>query len=172
MVRHFRAGDAAALAAYRSDPQVARFQTWSTPVSLQQASAAIEQAVAHDPQMPGWCQYALEHREDQTLVGDIGVNLHTNRMQAVIGFTIATEYQGCGYASEALRRMLQYLFVDRGLQRVSAECDARNLPCIRLLDRLRFRREGYRVANTWLKGEWTDDVLFGMLAADWRRTSP
>ncbi|NED85900.1 N-acetyltransferase, partial [Streptomyces sp. SID11233] len=38
----------------------------------------------------------------------------------------------------------------------------------RLLERVGFRREGMRPAYTWLKGEWTDDVLYGLLAEWWR----
>jgi RimJ/RimL family protein N-acetyltransferase len=38
---------------------------------------------------------------------------------------------------------------------------------VRLLLRIGFRQEGYRVANTWIKDEWTDDVLFGLLAEWW-----
>lgn len=63
--------------------------------------------------------------------------------------------------------MLDHLFGERGLCRVSADCDARNLASTRLLTRLGFRPEGHRIAHTWLKGEWTDDLLFGLLATDW-----
>jgi aminoglycoside 6'-N-acetyltransferase len=54
------------------------------------------------------------------------------------------------------------------VRRVSAECDARNAASARLLARLGFRAEGRRVEHTWIKGEWTDDLLFGLLARDWR----
>ncbi|HEV8558436.1 MAG TPA: GNAT family protein [Actinophytocola sp.] len=54
-----------------------------------------------------------------------------------------------------------------GIRRVSAECDARNTASARLLERLGFRREGLRIEHTWIKGEWTDDLLFGLLARDW-----
>jgi aminoglycoside 6'-N-acetyltransferase len=70
--------------------------------------------------------------------------------------------------TEALRALLDHLFRERGLLRVSAECDARNVASARLLERLGFTREGHRPANTWLKGEWTDDLLYGLLARDWR----
>jgi aminoglycoside 6'-N-acetyltransferase len=172
VLRRFHEGDAPALAGYRSDPDVARYQSWSAPVSLEAATTLIQEVAARDIQLPGWFQYAVELRADGTLIGDIGVNLQENRLQAEIGFTIAAEYQGHGYATEAVRCVLEHLFVDRGLRRVSAECDARNSRSVRLLERLGFRREGYRVANTWLKGEWTDDLIFGLLAADWQRVSP
>jgi RimJ/RimL family protein N-acetyltransferase len=102
------------------------------------------------------------------LVGDVGVNLHPNRMQAEIGYTLDRAHQGKGYAAEAVGRVLEHLFTDRGLHKVSAECDARNERSVRLLERLAFRREGHRVEHTWIKGEWTDDLLFGLLARDWR----
>jgi RimJ/RimL family protein N-acetyltransferase len=172
VVRRFRADDAAAFASYRSDPEIARYQSWDTPLSDEAAAALVDTFAAADPHLPGWCQYAIELRSHHTLIGDVGVNLHDNLMQAELGFSLATAHQGNGYATEALRAVLEHLFVDRGLHRVSAECDARNLRSARLLERLGFRQEGLRRANTWIKGEWTDDLLFGLLIDDWRRSAP
>lgn len=168
VVRRFQADDAAAFASYRSDPEIARYQSWHTPVSRQAATALVDGFAAADPYEPGWCQYAIELRSTHTLVGDIGVNLHDNLMQAEIGYSLATAHQGNGYATEALHHMLTYLFAVRRLHRISAECDARNLRSARLLQRLGFHREGLRRAHTWIKGEWTDDLLFGLLINDGR----
>ncbi|HEY6747148.1 MAG TPA: GNAT family N-acetyltransferase [Mycobacteriales bacterium] len=165
-LRRFRPADAPVFAAYRSDPDVARYQSWDVPVSPEAAAALIDQFGADDPRAPGWFQYAIELRSSGALLGDVGVNLHDNRMQAEIGFTLAGAYQGHGYALEAVRRVLDHLFTDQGLHRVSAECDARNVRSAHLLERAGFRREGCRIAHTYLKGEWTDDLLFGLLAAD------
>ncbi|MEV6785490.1 GNAT family protein [Streptomyces sp. NPDC051098] len=120
-----------------------------------------------DPAEPGWFQYAGELKADGALVGDVGVLLHDNRMQAELGYTLAAERQGRGYATEALRAVLDDLFT-QGLRRVSAECDARNTPSARLLERLGFQLEGRRPEYTWIKGEWTDDLLFGLPAERWR----
>jgi aminoglycoside 6'-N-acetyltransferase len=167
VIRRFRVADAPVFAAYRSDPEVARYQSWTPPVPLHEAAALVRTFAAGDPSLPGWFQYAIAIRAtDDVLIGDIGVHLEENMMQAEIGFTLDPQYQGLGYATEAVRAMLRYLFADRLLRRVSAECDARNLSSARLLERLGFRREGLRRQHTWIKGEWTDDVLFGLLAAE------
>jgi aminoglycoside 6'-N-acetyltransferase len=63
--------------------------------------------------------------------------------------------------------LLDHLFVERNLHRVAAECDARNASSARLLERVGFRQEGLRRAATWFKGEWTDDLVFGLLRSDW-----
>ncbi|WP_194283001.1 GNAT family N-acetyltransferase [Saccharothrix syringae] len=166
LLRPFAEGDAPVFAAYRSDPDVARYQGWDAPFSLAQAEEFVREVAALDVDEPGWFQFAVEVGGE--LVGDVGVNLHPNRMQAEIGYTLAPAHQGRGYATEAVRRVLEHLFDERGLYRVGAECDARNERSARLLTRLGFRQEGHRVRSTWIKGEWTDDLLFGLLAEEWR----
>lgn len=167
VIRRFQEPDASVFAEYRSDPEVARYQSWTPPVTLGEAAALVEEFGAGDPAAPGWFQYAVALRADKAvLIGDIGVNLHQNGMQAEIGFTMHPKHQGQGYATEAVRALLAYYFAERRLLRVSAECDARNERSARLLERVGFRREGLRRQHTWIKGEWTDDLLFGLLAAE------
>ncbi|MCC2279822.1 GNAT family N-acetyltransferase [Streptomyces sp. ET3-23] len=168
VLRRFRTEDAAALAAYRSDPLVARYQSWPAPVPYDTALRAVRRFAEGSPDRPGWFQYAVELAAEGCLVGDVGVFLHENLMQAEIGFTLAAERQGRGYATEAVGAVLADLFGRRGLHRVAAECDARNHRSARLLQRLGFVQEGTRRQATWLKGEWTDDMLFGLLATDRR----
>lgn len=168
VLRRFRSDDAGALAVYRSDPAVARYQSWDVPVTRAAAAQLAEVFAEGNPMYPGWFQYAVERASDGMLVGDVGVCLHHNRMQAEIGFTLAKAHQGRGYATEAVGQILEQLFTRRNLRRISAECDARNVASARLLRRLGFVEEGCRRAHTWVKGEWTDDLLFGLLAAHWR----
>ncbi|MFD6153255.1 GNAT family N-acetyltransferase [Streptomyces sp. NPDC060243] len=125
-LRRFRPEDAAVLAAYRSVPGVARYQGWSAPVGEEEARLLVREFAAVDPEAPGWFQYAVEERATGALVGDVGVRLDENGMQADLGFTLAPAAQGRGYATEAVRAVLGDLFERRGLHRVSAVCDARN----------------------------------------------
>jgi aminoglycoside 6'-N-acetyltransferase len=164
-LRRFSTADAEAFAAYRSDPDVARYQSWEVPVPLAEAVQKVEEFAQGDPTGPGWFQYAVDL--DGVLIGDLGLNLDENLMQAELGFTLAPAYQGRGYATEAVRGLLDDLFIERKLHRVSAECDARNTASARLLRRVGFKQEGLRLSNSWFKGEWTDDLLFGLLRTDY-----
>ncbi|GHA05188.1 N-acetyltransferase [Streptomyces tauricus] len=166
VLRRFRAEDAVPLAAYRSDPAVARYQSWTAPVPLETADRIVRALAEGSLESPGWFQYAIELKADGCLVGDVGVCLHENLMQASIGFTLAADRQGHGYAAEAVGAVLDDLFGRRGLHRVSAECDARNTRSARLLLRLGFVQEGLLRQASWLKGEWTDDLQFGLLSSD------
>ncbi|MFG2402512.1 GNAT family N-acetyltransferase [Streptomyces lydicus] len=108
------------------------------------------------------------------MAGDLGVNLHDNRLRADIGYTLALALalHGQGYATEAVRAVLGHLF-RRGIHRVSAECDARNTCSARLLARVGFDLEGRRPEFTrnMNTGEWTDTLLYGLLSSSWRRLS-
>ncbi|MGH3761287.1 GNAT family N-acetyltransferase [Actinophytocola sp.] len=167
VIRRFQPADAAAFAHYRCDPEVARYQSWQAPVSFVDAERLVAEFAAAAEDAPGWFQYAVTLRAGGVLAGDVAVCLHDNRGQAELGFTLARAHQGRGYATEAVRCVLNRVFAT-GLHRVSAECDARNTASARLLDRLGFEREGHRREHTWIKGEWTDDLLFGLLARNWR----
>ena len=164
-LRRFTTADAEAFAAYRSDPDIDRYQSWDAPLPLSEAVRKVEEFAQGDPAAPGWFQYAVDL--DGVLIGDLGLNLDENLMQAELGFTLASAYQGRGYATEAVRGLLDDVFIERKLHRVSAECDARNTASARLLERIGFKQEGLRLSNSWFKGEWTDDLLFGLLRSDY-----
>ena len=171
LLRRFRADDAPAVAAYRSDPDVARYQGWDAPFRLDAARRFVASVAGRDPREEGWFQYALERRSDGALVGDVGVNRHDEGRQAELGFTLATAFQRQGYAAEAVRRVIDFLLVEDGLHRVHAALDARNERSAALLERLGLRREGYEVQSQFWKGEWTDDVRYAVLASEWSRSS-
>jgi RimJ/RimL family protein N-acetyltransferase len=60
VIRRFRVEDAASLAAYRSDPAVARYQSLDIPFSHEQARSFIERLEPANPDSPGeWFQFAV-----------------------------------------------------------------------------------------------------------------
>ncbi|XVU22314.1 GNAT family N-acetyltransferase [Actinoplanes sp. CA-054009] len=167
ILRRFRPADAPVLAEYRSDPAVARYQSWDAPFPLLRAETAVANFIASDPDQPGWFQYAIERVAERDLIGDVAVHLHDNAKQAEIGFTLASQHQKQGYATEAVRAVLDRLFRVQGLHKVAGECDARNVGSASLMERLGFTREGLLRQQTFIKGEWTDDLIYGLLAAEW-----
>jgi RimJ/RimL family protein N-acetyltransferase len=168
-LRRFDPRDAEFLAAYRSEPEVARFQSWGESFSIEAARSLITAFADGDADGPGWFQWAIERVDHPGIVGDVAVDLQRDGRQAVIGYTIAQAFQGRGYATEIIARAVDHLLVDRGLHRVTAECDTRNAASVRLLERLGFRREGHLRSSTWINGEWCDDYIYALLADEWAR---
>jgi aminoglycoside 6'-N-acetyltransferase len=169
VLRRFTAADLAAFVAYRSDPAIARYQGWDAPYPVERAERMLAELDQEHPDTPGhWFQFAVAMVETDELVGDCGVFVPLDRPgQAELGFTFAAAHQGRGYATEAVRRLLDYLFLDRAKHRVVASCDDRNTRSAALLRRVGMRREGLQVQSTWSKGEWTNDELYAVLRHEW-----
>jgi len=164
-LRAFVAADAAALAAYRNDPDVARYQDWPIPYPASRAERAIAATLGQvDPLPNEWWQIAIER--DGELAGDVGVGLDSTGSVATIGYTLALAHHGAGVASEAVGAVIDRLFARTGVHRVQATVDPANLPSIRVLERLGFASEGVARQSVEIRGEWLDDGRYGLLRAD------
>jgi RimJ/RimL family protein N-acetyltransferase len=167
-LRRFMKDDGAAFLAYRNDPLIARYQSW-TSCSEEEAAAFIEEQQALLPGGPGkWFQFAIELKDGGALAGDCAFKINEDdARQAEIGFTLASEHQHKGYAAEAIARVLGYGFDESKLHRVIAVTDCENYPAVALLERLGFRREAHFIQNIWFKGKWGDEYLYALLRDEW-----
>jgi aminoglycoside 6'-N-acetyltransferase len=169
-LRRFQPSDVAEFVAYRSSPQVARYQSWDAPYPMEEGERFVREMMTSHPDTPGeWFQFAVVLRATGQLAGDCAAMPHADDpRQCDIGFTLAERYQGHGYATEAVRLLIDYLFSARGKHRIIACCDARNAASAAVLERLAMRREGHFREGSWAKGEWTDDLLYAVLDHEWR----
>ncbi|MHB1293546.1 MAG: GNAT family N-acetyltransferase [Anaerolineae bacterium] len=169
LLRPLVPADVEAFSAYRSDPEVARYQGWDAPFPLEQAAAFVEAMQHAQAGASGeWLQLGIERRGARGLIGDCAFHvLAQDARQAEIACTLARCSQGQGYATEALRRLLAYLFEELGLHRVVAICDVENHASAALLARLGMRREAHLVENVWFKGAWGSEYQFAILEREW-----
>jgi RimJ/RimL family protein N-acetyltransferase len=89
--------------------------------------------------------------------------------QAELGWVIAPDHAGQGYATEAAAELLRICFEDLGVRRVIAPCFADNVASWRLMERLGMRREE-RGVGVWLhrSGRWLDSLRYAILEDEWR----
>jgi RimJ/RimL family protein N-acetyltransferase len=162
-LRRLRRSDAPELCRYRSLPEVARYQSWET-FGLEDAERLVAAQAGVVPETPGtWLQLAVVAGG---VIGDCGLHF-LDSQQAELGIALDPKYQGRGYATEALRAVLDHLFGALGKHRVTATTDAENRAAAALFERLGFRREGHFQKNIWFKGRWGDEFLFAMLEEEW-----
>lgn len=172
ILRAFEEKDAPAFSAYRSDALIARYQGWQAPFSLEQARAFIAEMRAKTPGQPGqWYQVALELKESGSLIGDCAFHLSADSRQAEIGMTLARSFQNQGFAAEAGKWLLDYLFGELQVHRVFANIDPRNESAIQVIGRLGLRFEGRFIQSLWLKGEWVDEEWYALLRSEWQSRS-
>ena len=139
---------------YRNDPTNAQYQSW-TPNYTKESTTNFIQGIIQTPfpTKGQWNQLAVFLRPNQTHVGDLAFKLDDEGTQGEIGFTFSRIYQGKGLATEAVNLLLHYCFTTLQLHRITATTDCENLRSIRLLERVKFRREAHFVENIWFKGK-------------------
>lgn len=164
--RQFESGDLQAFAHYRAQPDVAKYQSW-TEYSYQDALVLFDEMQKFEfGTLGNWFQLAILTKESEQLLGDLAVHF-IDDSQIEIGFTFAPDFQGQGYASEAVIGLLNYLFSNLKPHRVVATTDCENLPSWLLLERVGFRREAHFIQNVFFKGAWGSEYQYGMLASEW-----
>jgi len=138
-LRRLHVRDRAAFQAYRSLPELGRYQGWS-PMSDSEAQEFLDEMHRAPLFTPGqWVQLGIAKPESDELVGDIGLYLSEDGTSGEVGFTLEPSSQGHGVAARAVREALQLLFAATSVARVLGITDERNLPSIKLLERVGFK---------------------------------
>ncbi len=84
-------------------------------------------------------------------------------LSAILGYKLDELEIGRGYTTEALQALIDYAFDDIKLHRIEANIMPRNLPSIRVVEKLGFVNEG--IARKYLKinGTWEDHIHMVLL---------
>ena len=159
LLRHFVATDLEAFQAYRSDPEVGRYQGWE-PMPEEDARQFLALQARQQYGAPGvWLQVAVTRRDSGAVIGDLGLCATSDDPAIVeLGFTLAKSAQGQGYGSEAVEGVVQALSRQPRVAGVVAITDARNAPAIALLQRAGFVLETTRAAT--FRGEACQEHRF------------
>lgn len=150
---------------YRSLPAVYEYQSWK-PQTLDEIDIFIEKNIKTLPgEQQTWLQLAICLDGGQ-LIGDIGLHF-LDLYQIEIGYALAPEHQGKGYALEAVKGLIHYCFGPLKKHRISASVDPQNYASIKLLERVGFRKEAHFVKSFYMADQWYDDCVYALLEEEW-----
>src|SRR4051794_27605582 len=145
VLRPFRSADLKPLHAMWSQPEVGRW-VGGTHARMEESAEELGEHLHHQ-RRHGFAFWAVEERETGALIGEVGLMLFEGRGPEVeIGWCIAHEAWGRGYAVEAARRWLEVGFEDLGLDRIIAVVLPENERSRRVCGRLGMREDGTRQA--------------------------
>lgn len=137
LLRPSRPADADTISAYRSVPQVHRFQGWER-TDAEGVREEIESMQGRAPGEPGgWVQFSVVERATGSLVGDVGMSPADGEPGVMkVGYTMDPASQGRGYATEAVAALVAYAFGTLGAEVVRAYASAENTPSIRVAEKV------------------------------------
>ena len=118
-LRQWRDSDRAPFASMNADPRVMEF--FPALLSREESDAAVDRQIAHISQY-GWGFWAVERLVDQQFIGFVGIKTVSDDLPFApaveIGWRLAPEFWGQGYATEAARVSLQVAFERLQLEEV------------------------------------------------------
>jgi RimJ/RimL family protein N-acetyltransferase len=102
------------------------------------------------------------------LAGDAVVwSIDLHNRSAHLGMGLRPAFRGRGLGTDVVRALCEYGFTVRGLHRLQIETLANNTAMLKAAERGGFVREGTLRQAAWVTGEFVDEVILGLLAADW-----
>lgn len=168
-LRAFEPRDADALYAFHSDPDAVRYVPYE-PRTRDQVADVLQRKVGNTAlrQEGDLLELAVMTADDEVLIGDVLLALRSKEHQTLeVGYIFAPAAGGRGYATEAVRAVVDLAFTAVGARRVTARVNARNQSSAALLERLGFRLEAHLVENEWFKGEWSSELDYAVLSREW-----
>ncbi|OVE56529.1 GNAT family N-acetyltransferase [Chryseobacterium mucoviscidosis] len=167
LIRDLTLDDKQAIFNYRSDAEANKFQGW-IPETLKDVEQFIERNNKEFNQPESWYQVLITEKDTKAVIGDIGIHFFgAENLQVELGITLNKDFQGRGYASEALKGVINFLFSDLKKHRIMASVDPENIDSLKLMERIGFRKEGHFVKSLFWKNNWTDDVIYALLREEW-----
>jgi len=167
LLRAPRSDDADALFERRNHPDVASLQDWETPYSREKAENLIESCIEQGgPADEEWWMITIADPDDTEVIGDLALHMGNGMRTAEVGYTLAREHWGQGYAVEALDALLDHLFETYPVTRIFGMLHPDNRASAQVLERTGFLFEGHTRLSYWIGDDNSDDWVYGLLRGD------
>jgi ribosomal-protein-alanine N-acetyltransferase len=147
-IREHISSDADAYIEWQTDTGIARYLSW-LPRSRIEAEASLRKAIEQQNQTDRTRFYfAVVLHETQEVIGEVGFTL-SEPLQASCGWFMRTDFQGQGYATEAVKQMIRYAFNSISLEVLMASCRRENAGSVRVMGKCGFILEKESERRSW-----------------------
>ncbi len=170
VLREITAADAAFWLLNFSASEVVELTAWEAPRDLEAARAEIEQFCTLPWREGTGIRWGITLRGSNEPIGTLGYHgwVQGRDRRARMGYDLLAEHRGMGIMTEAMGVALAYGFKTMTLHRVEVLVDPRNVPSIRLAERLGFHLDAHLRQSTRFRDTFQDDLVFSLLAREWR----
>ena len=142
------------------DPEMSRYSGWNPYATLEMAQETVQEFIDHydDDHFYSWLMDV-----DDVVVGTIGAyDYEDGRIE--VGFSVVKGWQGRGFATEALTKILWYLTENEGIPCVTAWCAAENTASRKVLE-----KAGMQLVRTEKDGLTVGDKVYDRLFFEYRK---
>lgn len=136
------------------------------PYTVADAEQFIARFIDCGPDSPDHV-FALVLKSEGSPIGVIGLHEMRDYRRAEMGYWLGKPYWNRGYASEAARRVVDFGFETRDLNRIYAACYAPNVGSARVMQKAGMTYEGTLRQHYIRFGVVHDAHYYGILRSEW-----
>jgi [ribosomal protein S5]-alanine N-acetyltransferase len=149
-----------------SDPETYRFSNLPRRPTERRVQRMVNWMVRVGESGKGF-GWMVRERNSGRLAGCIRLNaINRSEQTATVGYEFGPAFRGLGYATEALRKIVEHCHGEMGLRRLEAWTVEGNAASDRVLQKTGFRQEGTLRQKITMQNERLDMKLFGRLEGD------
>ncbi len=166
LLRQLMPEDAPDFFACQSDPEVFRYSRRSEETSLESAMHTLN-ILFQRHQERTMLSWAIVLKENQRFIGRFQLEEWSDEdHRAAVGYLLGRQYWGKGYATEALRAVIAYLFEQTTVNRIDAVTWRENNASARVMEKAGMRFEGLARQRRFAKGAFRDRKSYAILRED------
>jgi RimJ/RimL family protein N-acetyltransferase len=130
---------------YAQDTEVTKYLTWRPHRSIEETQDYLRRCLSVWEQASAF-PWVICRKSDGQFIGMVEIRLGDHKSD--LGYVLAREFWGNGYAPEAVKAITEWALAQAGVWRVWAVCDVDNLASARVLEKVGMQREG--VLRRWI----------------------
>lgn len=143
ILRRFKEDDVKAIyETWLSDPEVSKYMIWNYQEDIEDTKKWLQKCIEKykNDNIYNW---GIELKETNNLVGSISANKSENDEECYeIGYTIGRRYWGNGYATEALKKVTEYLIKEVGIRKFLCRYAKENIASKKVIKKVGFEYLG------------------------------
>jgi RimJ/RimL family protein N-acetyltransferase len=136
------------------------------PLNFEQCTRLLSKRLNNDNYL------VVELRDAQKVIGDVSFDAEEFESFS-ISYDFNVKFEKQGFATEACRVLIRYIFEMLNGRRIFAECNEDNVNSYKLLERLGFRQEGHFLEDVTFKNDaegnpiYVNSYLYAILKSEW-----
>ena len=154
---------------WASDSEVTKYLTWPTYEKVETAHQILDLWVG-EYEKPNYYQWMIVLKELGEPIGSISVVRQNDRVEeAEIGYCIGSHWWHKGIMTEALNAVIEYLFIEVGMNRVAARHDPNNPHSGGVMRKCGMKYEGTHRACDRNNQGVCDAAQYAILRSEWKK---
>lgn len=124
---------------YSQDSEVTKYLTWKPHKNIAETSVFLKNCIK-DWESAREYSWVIEKKENHKIIGMIRLGLKSRKTD--FGYILAKPYWGNGYATEALKAIINLAFSQLNIKTIKGTCDLENIASGRVMEKagLRFQK--------------------------------